>query len=175
MSGGEELVFRELNQRSPVKVAGDRVGEVMEETFGPKIMKNETTESFTGRSRLAFTRLQTEGVNLPSGARGLIVLRGCRLGSLGRATIMSATRRSWEFEEVCTAIQTSFLLVHLTGGRMELLGWMKWMTELNVSLRRTWTSEVTRSLNPKLRPSWAERERAMWWKSLRLRNKPERP
>ena len=56
-----------------------------------------------------FTRLLAEGVNLPSEARGYIVLRGCRLGSLGRATIMSATRRSWEFDEVCAAIRTSFL------------------------------------------------------------------
>ena len=80
----------------------------MEEAFGLKIMKNETTEAFTGRSRLVFTRLQAERVNLPSDARGYVVLRGCRLDSRGRATIMSATRRSSEFDEVCTAIRTSF-------------------------------------------------------------------
>ena len=33
----------------------------MEETFPLKILKNETTEDFTGRSRHVFTRLQTEG------------------------------------------------------------------------------------------------------------------
>ena len=95
--GGEELVFRELDQRFPDKVAADRMGEAMEEAFGLKIMKNETTEAFTGRSRLLSTSLQAEGVNLPSEARGYIVWRGCRLGCLGRATIMSATSRSWEF------------------------------------------------------------------------------
>ena len=57
----------------------------MEEASGLKIMKNETTEAFTGRSRLVFTRLQSEGANLPSEARGYLVLRGCRLGSPGRA------------------------------------------------------------------------------------------
>ena len=82
---------------SPTKVAADRMGEAMEEAFGLKIMKNETTEAFTGRSRLLSTSLQAEGVNLPSEARGYIVWRGCRLGCLGRATIMSATSRSWEF------------------------------------------------------------------------------
>ena len=41
--------------------------------------------------------------------RGSIVLRGCRLESLGPATIMSATRRRWEFDEKRTAIRTSFL------------------------------------------------------------------
>ena len=46
------------------------------------------------------TRLQSGGVNLPSEAGGQFALRGCRLGSLGRATIVSATRRSWEFDDV---------------------------------------------------------------------------
>ena len=106
--GGEELVFRELDKRFPDKVAADRMGEAMEEAFGLKIMKNETTEAVTGRSRLVIARLPTEGVHLPSEARGYAVLRGCRLGSLGRATVMSTTRRSWEFDEVCTAIRKSF-------------------------------------------------------------------
>ena len=61
--------------------------EAMEETFGLKTMNNETTEPFTGRSRHVFGRLQTEGVDLPSEARGYIVLRGSRLGSLGGATV----------------------------------------------------------------------------------------
>ena len=73
-----------------------------------EIMKNWTTEAFTGRARLVFTRLQAEGVDLPSEAKGLHRLCGCRLRSLGLATIMSATRKSWEFVEVCTAIRTSF-------------------------------------------------------------------
>ena len=34
--GGEELVFRELDQRFPDKVAADPMREAMEETFGPK-------------------------------------------------------------------------------------------------------------------------------------------
>ena len=37
--GGEELVFRELDQRFPDKVAADRTGEPMEEAFGLKVMK----------------------------------------------------------------------------------------------------------------------------------------
>ena len=58
--GGKELVFRELDQRFPDKVAADRMGEAMEEALGVKIMKSETTEAFTGRSRLAEpTRLES--------------------------------------------------------------------------------------------------------------------
>ena len=50
---------------------------------------------------------------------------------LGRATIMSATRRCWEFEEVCTAIRTSFPLCppdgwsHGTFGVEELEDWVE--------------------------------------------------
>ena len=90
------------------KVVVDCMGEVMEEAFGLKIMKNETKEAFTGRSTLVFARLQSEGVNLPSETRNYIVLRGCRLGSLGRATIMSATGRSWQLDDVFMAIWSSF-------------------------------------------------------------------
>ena len=70
--------------------------------------ENETTEAFTGRSRPVFTRLQTEEFRLRSEARGYVDVRGRRFGSLGRVTIMSATRGSWEFDEVCTAVRTSF-------------------------------------------------------------------
>ena len=121
--GGEVLVFRELDQSVPDKVAADRMGVAMEETFGPKFMKNETTEAVTGRSRLMFTRLQAERVNLPSEARGYIVLRGCRLGSLGRATIMSATRRGWEFDEVCHGDPN--VVSWLSTGLMGLLVWIR--------------------------------------------------
>ena len=117
-----------------------------------EIMKHETTEAFTGRSRLVFVRLETERVNLPSEARGHIVLHGCRLGSLGRATIISATRRNWEFDEVCTAIRTSSPCCQDRWSHGTVC--MSWKTESRMSLRITWTLEETRSLNPRLRPSW---------------------
>ena len=55
-----------------------------------------------------FARLAKEGVDLPSVARGYLILRGARLGNFGRATVMSATHRSWNVDEVCTAIRTAF-------------------------------------------------------------------
>ena len=80
----------------------------MEEAFQLRIMKGETTESFTGRARLTFARLSKEGVALPSVAQGFLLLKGARIGNFGRATIMSATQRSWEVDEVATAIRTAF-------------------------------------------------------------------
>ena len=57
MDGGEELVCQELDQRFPDKVAADRMEEATEETFGLTILKPETFETFTERSRLVPTRL----------------------------------------------------------------------------------------------------------------------
>ena len=129
-------------QRFPDKVAADRMEEATEETFGLTILKPETIVTFTERSRLVPTRLQTEGVDLPSEkprAASFCVdadsgawieqrpcLRHAEAGSLRRYTRRSERR---------------FLVVHWTGGRMELLVWMNWKTELNMSLRISWTSE----------------------------------
>ena len=41
-----ESIFRKLDQRFRDKVAADRVGETVKETFGLKIMKHETTGNF---------------------------------------------------------------------------------------------------------------------------------
>ncbi|CAK0868212.1 unnamed protein product [Prorocentrum cordatum] len=105
---GEELVFERLDERFPDKVAADRLGEAMEEGFSLKIQKQETTEAYTGRAQLVYARLAKEGVDPPPVARGYLILRGARLGSFGRARIMSATHRSWHVDEVCTALRTAF-------------------------------------------------------------------
>ena len=90
--GGEELVFREPFVWE----------KAMEEAFGLKIFKNETTEVSTGRSRLLFARLQSEGVNChqKQGATS------CCEDADSEAWV--GTNRSWDFDEVCTAIRTSF-------------------------------------------------------------------
>ena len=68
--GGEELFFRELDQSFPDK---------MEETIGPQIM-NMKLRRLSLDDRDLFTPSADGGVNLPSEARGYIVLRGYRLG-----------------------------------------------------------------------------------------------
>ena len=102
MNGGEYLVFREYDQRFPHTVADERMGEAMEVTIRLEIMK----------LKLRWLSLHDADLCFPVCKRkGLICRqkRGCRLGSLGRATVLSATRRSWDFDEVCTAIRTSCL------------------------------------------------------------------
>ena len=47
VDGGEETVFRELDERFPDNVAADRLGEAMDEALGLKIVKNKTSEAFT--------------------------------------------------------------------------------------------------------------------------------
>ena len=172
---GEELVLRELDHRLPVKVAADRMGR----GHGGEIMKKtRQRRRCTGRSRLAFTRLQTEGitcrqkpdaasfcVDVDSGA--WVEQRPC-LRHAEAGILVRYPRRS----------ERRLLVVHRTGGRTELLVWMNWKTELRMSLRITWTSEVAWSLSAKLRPSrvlWNPKRKAMQLKFLRPGNKPERP
>ena len=108
MSEGDEVAFANLDERFPDKVAADRLGEAMEDGFSLRIQKQDTAQAFTGRARLAFARLTTEGVDLPPVAQGYLILQGARLDNLGRATIMSAAHRSWRVDEVRTAIRTAF-------------------------------------------------------------------
>ena len=49
----------------PDKVAADRTEEAMEDAFGLTIMINESTEAFTGRSRLVFTVFRRKGESCP--------------------------------------------------------------------------------------------------------------
>eukprot|EP00959_Pyramimonas_sp_CCMP1952_P452127 9466021-Pyramimonas_sp.AAC.1 len=83
VDNGEEVVFDRLDERFPEKVAADRLGEAMEEGFSLRIHKQETTEAYTGRAQLVYARLAKEGVDLPSVARGYLILRGARLGPFG--------------------------------------------------------------------------------------------
>lgn len=108
LEGAEDVVFERLDDRFPDKVAADRLGDAMDGTFALCLGKHETTEAYTGRARLIFAKLTKEGVDLPAVAQGYLVLQGARLGSLGRATIMSATHKSWHVEGVCTAIRAAF-------------------------------------------------------------------
>ena len=98
---------RTRSQDCPDRVAADCMGRGHGgEISGKKIKTTETLH--WRRSRLLRSPVfRRKVMNLPSEARRCIVLRGCRLGSLGRATIMSATRRSWDFGEVSTPIRTS--------------------------------------------------------------------
>ena len=83
------------------------------------------------------------------------VLRGCWLGSFGRATIMSATPRSWEFDDVCMTISTSFpgcppdRWSHGT-----FCVWRSWMTGSKTKPKITLRTGMMLSLNPRLRLSW---------------------
>ena len=78
------------------------MGEAMEETFELKIITNETTKAFTVP---VFRRKELTCRQKPELRRFAWTHR---LRSLRRATVMSATRRSWEFGEISTAIRTSF-------------------------------------------------------------------
>ena len=53
----------------------DRLGEVLDGIFDLKVDKNETTSSYTGKARAAFSAAEAEGVKFPSVAKGYLLLR----------------------------------------------------------------------------------------------------
>ena len=83
---GEEVVFRKLDQRFQDKVAADRMGEAMEETFGNHEKWDDGGFHWNDQ-HLSLPTFRRKGLT-------------CRR--------RAATRKSWEFDEVCTAIRTSF-------------------------------------------------------------------
>ena len=60
------------------------------------------------------------------GSPRYIVLRGCRLGSLGKPTIMSATAGAGSLTMCAWQSGRRLLEVHHIGGLMGLLLWMNW-------------------------------------------------
>lgn len=111
VDGGEALIFDILDQRFPGKAAQDRIGEVLDELFGLRATKNEPMSSYTGRCNETFDKAEREGIPLPSLVRGYIMLRGCRLSREQKAIVLAASRRSYEENEVATALRTTFPVV----------------------------------------------------------------
>lgn len=108
LPGGETLLLNTLSERYPEKENADKIGEALQGVFGMAIDRTESTTAYTGRARTTFQRARKEGVDLPEVVKGFIVLRGSKLGPSGRAVVLAASQRKWEFEEVCIALRTTF-------------------------------------------------------------------
>ena len=89
--GGQDVVFQVLDERYPEEASHDRLGEVLDAIFDLRIEKNETTATFTGKVKSAFSAAEAEGIRFPSVARGYMVLtfrqvecwkEGCGAGGL---------------------------------------------------------------------------------------------
>lgn len=117
VEGGEALIFDILDARFPGKAAQDKIGEVLDEVFSLKPYKGENMSPYTGRCNEAFDKAEREGIPLPSLARGYIMLRGCRLTPERKAIVLAASRRrrSYEENEVATALRTTFPVLPTDG------------------------------------------------------------
>ena len=98
----EYKVWKRWTRAAPVV---KKVGGMRPEALGPWMYTLLDGQAAPELESIEIKDLCKERVNLPSEARGCVVLRGYRLGRLGRATVMSAARGSWEFDKVCTAIR----------------------------------------------------------------------
>ena len=108
IDGGENVLMYQLASRYPEKEEADRIGESLEAAFGLRIEKMEATVAFTGRAKTIFARAEKEGVNLPSVARGFLLLKGARLGPERRAVVLAASGKRWNFEDLGKAMRTTY-------------------------------------------------------------------
>lgn len=106
--GGQDVVFQVLDERYPEEASHDRLGEVLDAIFDLRIEKNETTATFTGKVKSAFSAAEAEGIRFPSVARGYMVLRFARLSAEKKAVVLAASRRSYEEADVMAALRTTY-------------------------------------------------------------------
>ena len=69
-NGGQDVIYQVLDERFPEEAGHDRIGEVLDNVFDLKAEKGESTATFTGRVRAAFSAAEAEGIKIPSVARG---------------------------------------------------------------------------------------------------------
>ena len=106
--GGQDVVFQVLDERYPEEASHDRLGEVLDAIFDLRIEKNETTATFTGKVKSAFSAAEAEGIRFPSVARGYMVLRFARLNVEKKAVVLAASRRSYEEVDIMAALRTTY-------------------------------------------------------------------
>ena len=106
--GGQDVVFQVLDERYPEEASHDRLGEVLDAVLDLRVEKNETTATFTGKVKSAFSAAEAEGIRFPSVARGYMVLRFARLSAEKKAVVLAASRRSYEEADIMAALRTTY-------------------------------------------------------------------
>ena len=107
-NGGQDVIYQVLDERFPEEAVHDRIGEVLDNVFDLKAEKGESTATFTGRVRAAFSAAEAEGIKIPSVARGYLLLRFSRLQHEKKAVVMAAARQSYEEKDVAAALRTTY-------------------------------------------------------------------
>lgn len=90
-TGGQDLIYQVLDDRFPEEAVHDRLGEVLDKVFDLKVEKGES-----------------EGVKLPSVARGYLLLRHAKLPQDKKAVVMAASRQSYEEQDIAAALRTTY-------------------------------------------------------------------
>ena len=106
--GGEVVLLERLEDRYPEPEATDKIGETLDRVFALRYQRNERTTEYIGRARVAFETADTEGIILPSVAKGYLLLRGTSLQADQRAIVMAAARRSYEEMDMTAALRATY-------------------------------------------------------------------
>ena len=86
-----DMLFDALDGRFPHCDIHDCAGDALAAAVDLLVEHNESATSYIGRARTVFNKATTEGVYLPSVARGVLLLKGTRLGGERRAVVLATT------------------------------------------------------------------------------------
>ena len=116
--GGDETIWKLLDQRFPSKDKSDELGELLTEVFQLKVVEGETVKTWVARVAELFERLARKTkVNFPEEARGWLTLHRAGLTDEQKAVILARAQGSLKREEISRSMRSCFPELTLTKRR----------------------------------------------------------
>ena len=107
--GGEDVLFKLLDQRWPEKDRHDEMGETIAEVFALRGKEGESLRQWSARAREVFDRCSRKcSVNFPEEARGWILLNCSGLGESERAVVLARAQGDLKFDSITTSMRSCF-------------------------------------------------------------------
>eukprot|EP00435_Cladocopium_sp_Y103_P018812 s3028_g4.t1 len=109
VENGDQVIWKLLDERFPVKAKTDEMGELLTEVFLLKSKEGETVKAWVARSSELFDRLARKTqVDFPGEARGWIILHRAGLSDSEKAVVLARAQGSLKREDISQAIRSCF-------------------------------------------------------------------
>ena len=106
---GDQVIWKLLDERFPVKAKTDELGELLTEIFQLRSKDNESLKTWVARSTELFDRLARKTkVELPSEARGWIILHKAGLSEAEKAIALARAGGSLKRDDISQAMRSCF-------------------------------------------------------------------
>ena len=106
---GDEVIWKLLDQRFPVKGKTDELGELLTEVFQLRFKENESLKAWVARASELFDRLARKTkVEFPTEARGWIILHKAGLTDAEKAIALARASGSLKRDDISQAMRSCF-------------------------------------------------------------------